>query len=270
MRSRKLPTTEHQNIISLYQSGKTSSYLAKMYGVTDVAILKVMKTYGVRSRNPSLARMVYPLWHEAFSTLTQESAYWIGFLMADGCVLDESKVVLALKCDDKSHVEKFRTFLRTESRPIYDVPSTKSCALKIHSRQIVKDLARYGVVNNKSLTACCRNDIHLEPAFWLGMMDGDGSIDLRLKRPRVRMIGTQETMNQFREFLKHHNIQGRRKTSHVSMHKRKNIWHVTLTGIRAVNFLKFVYQSSPVHLDRKYQTALTFTHPYTISPNKLN
>lgn len=77
-----------------------------MYEVTDVAILKVLKANGISSRDPSLARMVYPVWHEAFSVLTPESAYWIGFLMADGCVHDESKVVLALKNSDKNHIEK--------------------------------------------------------------------------------------------------------------------------------------------------------------------
>lgn len=51
---------------------------------------------------------------------TEEKAYWLGFLYADGCVgSKESKVELSLAEKDLRHMEKFRSFIGIENKISY-------------------------------------------------------------------------------------------------------------------------------------------------------
>src|SRR5271157_639400 len=131
---RRLTPEERVSLPSRYLAGESSGDLAKSLGVSDVAILVHLKKLGMRSRDPSMARRKYPLWDGAFSTLSPEATYWIGFLMADGCVHDESRVTVGLARKDVGHLERLRSYLRTDTRPIHKVPQNRSCLLEIHSR----------------------------------------------------------------------------------------------------------------------------------------
>lgn len=242
---------ERAQLPSRYRAGESSGALAKSLGVSDVAILNHLKKMGIDRRDPSLARREYPLWDAAFTTLTPEAMYWLGFLMADGCVHDESKVTLGLARRDRRHLAKLRTYLRTDSRPIQYVPQSRSHVLKIHSRQIVSDLTHYGITTRKSLTARAQNGIDLQPTFWLGVLDGDGSIDMSRGRPRVRFFGTPALMRQLTRFL-FVRVQGRRRDLRLKVHiRRDGLGEVGLLGARAVNLLQLLYISSPVWLERK-------------------
>lgn len=254
MPSFKLADEVVDALVARYQAGESSGALAKAFAVSDVTVLNYLKRRGVPRRGPSEARRVYPLWDEAFSTITPESAYWAGFLMADGCVLDASKIQVGLARVDRGHLVKLRRFLCTETRPIQDVPQNNSSVLKVHSEKMVVDLKRFGVVPRKSHRAKARGRIQKEPSFWLGVMDGDGTVDC-LKRGRVRLYGTKALMEQFAGFAE------RKITGYLGEWRPKvskhsdTLWAVGLTGERAKNFLSLGYEKSPVFLDRKWATA---------------
>jgi hypothetical protein len=248
---RRLTKLERATLPGRYLAGESSEDIAKSFGVSGVAILNHLKKMGIQRREPSLARREYPLWDGAFSTLSPEASYWLGFLMADGCVHDDSKVTLGLARCDLRHLEKFRAYLRTSARPIQYVPQSRSYVLKIHSRQIVQDLARYGITPRKSLTAQARNGIDCEPAFWLGVLDGDGCIGFSKNQIRVRFYGTPRLMGQLVDFLVSHQIRGRGQKLRLSVSKQGQLGCVSLEGIRARNLLGVLYGTSPVWLERK-------------------
>lgn len=253
---KRLDPHEREQIKDRYLKGESSGVLAKFFGVSDVAVLKTLRKQGVQSRNPSEARRIYPVWDDAFRSPSPEGIYWIGFLMADGSVLDESKIQIALAVKDVGHLRKLRRFLKTVERPIYKVPSTKSRHLKVHSRRLVIDLARYGVVPRKTYCAKALSGIENEPAFWLGVLDGDGTIGLSKGRGRVRMYGTPTLMRQFTRFLVRHQVAGRSSGFRVKSGKRRDgLSEVALLGRRAANFLALVYAESPVCLGRKMKRA---------------
>jgi hypothetical protein len=254
---RRLTREERAQLPARYLAGESSGALAKSLSVTDVAILNHLKKMGVDRRDPSLARREYPLWDAAFSTRTPEAMYWIGFLMADGCVHDESKVTVGLARRDRRHLEKLRSYLRTDSRPIQYVPQNRSHVFKIHSRRIVSDLAHYGITPRKSLTAHAQNGADSHPAFWLGVLDGDGSIGTSKGRLRARFYGTPTLMRQLTRFLVVLGVQGRGRNLHLKVHVRRDgLGEVGLLGARAKNLLQLLYESSPVWLDRKKARAV--------------
>ena len=112
---------------------------------------------------------------------TEEQAYWLGFLMADGCVC-RSVVHLGLAVRDHSHVERFRQALQS-AHPITTYiqkwgvkPGSTASRIQIRSVQMTEALARYGVGPRKTWTAewTDRLPSDLYRHYLRGAFDGDG------------------------------------------------------------------------------------------------
>lgn len=115
--------------------------------------------------------------------------YWLGFITADGNIISRKgtyRIQIDLKQSDASHLLKFAADLQS------DAPVTGfrgGAQIAIHSKQMVEDLARLGIMERKSLNispppeilkAGTRNDWGDDawPAtpYWRGYWDGNGSI----------------------------------------------------------------------------------------------
>jgi transposase-like protein len=111
---RHMTDGEKRHAIRRYKAGASSIHIAKELGFTDVAVLNMLVRSGVQRRNKADARRAYPLNEHAFDVLTPAAEYWLGVLMADGCVsVDRDRVVLSLKTSDRGHLELFKSFLGT-------------------------------------------------------------------------------------------------------------------------------------------------------------
>ena len=101
--------------IERYQRGESSPAIAEALGVSATTVLRALQRSGIPRRTRSDARRVYTLNEAVFDSITADSAYWIGFLMADGCVYVHQQhfpaIQLELARRDHAHVEKFRDFL---------------------------------------------------------------------------------------------------------------------------------------------------------------
>src|SRR5579864_3198646 len=103
--------------ITEYQAGASFSQLAARHGVSVSAIWSHLKKAGVPRRPVSSFRR-HAVNQAAFDTITEESAYWIGFLMADGCIpFQQGKswgFIVSLSLCDRGHLEKLKSFLGSE------------------------------------------------------------------------------------------------------------------------------------------------------------
>ena len=82
---------------------------------------------------------------------TEEKAYWLGFLYADGSVgSKEDKIELGLAEKDLKHIEKFRDFMNITNKISYR-ERTKSYRMSFRSIQCKQDLINKGCVPKKSL-----------------------------------------------------------------------------------------------------------------------
>ncbi len=113
--------------------------------------------------------------------LTPEAKYWLGFLLADGCV-SRTTLSCGLKEIDLNHLIKLRSFLKAEDRvPICYVPKSgygkfPNFKLMIASRLLTERLKEFGIVPRKSLVAKPVKGLENDIDFWRGMLDGDGAI----------------------------------------------------------------------------------------------
>lgn len=123
---------------------------------------------------------------EVFDTLTHVSAYWVGFLMADGGVWNDgngSRIQLSLQIADRPHVEDFAEFLNIGSArhdATYKGESFPAWRALVRSERLVFRLAEHGVVSDKSnkpltVTSPC---MAINPCFWRGYFDGDDNISI--------------------------------------------------------------------------------------------
>lgn len=202
-----------------------------------------------------------------FSTITNESAYWIGFLMADGVVTQrqphhQPHIKLALHAKDKKHVQKFRDFVRSDA-PIREYLTnngkTPVVEFQLCSQRIANDLALYGVVQRKSLTAKAlrlENNRH----FWRGVIDGDGWIGTPVRKG-IELVGAKPLLDQFCAWCGQLNLGPLPKST---IHK--TIYRVRLPQRFVIPVLKELYQSNDVCLERKKERAQLLL-PYYNSSN---
>ena len=87
-----------------------------------------------------------------FKTIdTEEKAYWLGFLYADGSVgSNDDRIELGLAERDLHHIEKFRDFIGINNKISYR-EKTKSYGYAFKSQNCKQDLNNKGGVARKSL-----------------------------------------------------------------------------------------------------------------------
>lgn len=191
--------------------------------------------------------------HECFADdLTAEKAYWIGFLLADGCVSDD-RICLALQQSDIGHVEKFRRFVCGEFYSIKLTSSNNACNLRFVSHKMAADLARYGIVPRKSLTGDFAVGV-TDDFMWhylRGFFDGDGSVHIGSRnRLMVQMSGSYSFCLKLVQWLVSHGI----GAIGPYMRRGTQVCTIQIQSRHACNFLTQIYSSSTeaARLDRKF------------------
>jgi len=111
---------------------------------------------------------------EIFKTIdNQDKAYWLGFLLGDGHITKYNYLKLELSNKDISHLEKFKQLMCTNSQ--IKLSSKNCCYININYKNICIDLAKYGMINNKTYTVKTPNiDKSLLKHFYRGILDSDG------------------------------------------------------------------------------------------------
>jgi hypothetical protein len=257
----KLTAEQKAEVESLYISGVSSVLIAEKFGISHQAIRGILSRRNVVIRDASACIRRLPLDETAFSRITNDSAYWIGFLMADGSVVG-NEVGVALSQNDLPHLISFREFMKSE-HAITPVQSTTrggytnkpTFRYSFKSRRIVDDLSKHGVIPNKSKSAVASAELAKNSHFWRGVIDGDGSIDLPRTLPRyagpvVRLVGSEMLLNQFSELVRTISPRWR-----GSVRPHKSIFALSVSGEMAIEVLGVLYRDAAFALPRKENAA---------------
>lgn len=253
----KLTHEDWVEISDRYKAGERSGVLASEFKITKVHVHYIIRRFGIDASQRTSARTIIN--HNAFSVITPEGAYWIGMLMSDGCV-HRGVVALGLSIADEEHVLKFKNFVKSEHKISYtggrpcghgkkyfSKPIVK-CAFM--SKQIINDLAVFGVVPRKSFTAKI-NYLENSKDFWRGMVDGDGCVYIH-KRDGfcMRLLGSKSNITQFRNFVLK-NTEG--YGGDIVYSPQKHIYILYLSGKHARKIARILYENASVYLNRKYK-----------------
>lgn len=213
----------------------------------------------------------FSLDESVFDTLTPESAYWLGFLMADGCVFcQENRIPMVSIClggKDREHLVKFLQFIKSPGRAITQ-HRDGSFTVQVKSKRLVECLASYGITPRKSFTAKAIGDIAHNPDFWRGVIDGDGCVgDYICKSTKqygrknyvsrnimLQLCGSKDICEQFLSFA-HPHVPGCRAS--VRFTESDNMYVTALGGKYAKRIISELYGGSTIYLDRKYEKAMS-------------
>ena len=91
-----------------------------------------------------------------FDKFKEESSskyYWLGFLGADGCVVNNT-LSIELKANDKEHLEKFNIFFENTAPITERINNLNVSCVKtqINSFELIEYLKQYHIYQNKSKT----------------------------------------------------------------------------------------------------------------------
>jgi hypothetical protein len=254
---RWLSDDERATIAEKYWAGASAKEAGAVVGRSECAAWRVLAERGIASRGLRHAR-VYHVNAKYFADIdTEEKAYWLGFIAADGCVRRDGSVVIALASQDHGHLKKFRQCIgsnhpirRTRALGGYGVNG--EARITIGCTEMVEDLARQGIHPAKSLTyEPWDGPAHLMPAYWRGMIDGDGSLGVaKSGQPWIGLVGSESTCWGFSDFV--HLISSHR----LAVRRHKTIWEVSTHGPHIVRrIVGELYQGASVALDRKAERA---------------
>jgi len=240
-------------IVELYKSGRSTSQIARHLQVSPPTVSRWLHRQGVTLREPRETSTKCQLRHDAFDELTVDSAYWIGFLFADGSVIacrgEKPRVQARISERDRDHLTKLRAFLGS-THTIGVAPagnfggyaSAPSVRLSVRSDRLAQrllSLGRYeGTIND---TLAQSRD------FWRGVVDGDGSLGyLSTGYSYVALVGSRRLLEAFLLFLRNNGLAAR-----MTIRPDKTIFQIATAGYSAENIVSFLYRDATVALDRK-------------------
>ena len=190
---------------------------------------------------------------------TEQKAYWIGFIAADGYVNQERKSIdIQLHSKDLEHLKKFQNFLQTDA-PVKEIKDREAVRFQIYDEKLTKDLEYWGLVPRKSHTLEFPKKMsrEIQKHFIRGLFDGDGSIYKHSQKTergkgiyysyRLEITGTKEVLQGVQSYF---NGVGR-----IRFHKRAYRWEVNKKK-EVETILKELYINNSIALERKNKLAL--------------
>lgn len=215
-----------------------------------------------------------------FKNIDQENkAYWLGFLYADGCILEmklydgtkiPQTIQISISIKDIDILHKFMKDIELDKKiyigTAYNKKSeTQYCRLQIGSGLMCADLNKYGCYPRKTHSLKFPNNIpdNLIRHFIRGYFDGDGSVyftermqyDKRRDKEYLQQKfccnfqGTYEFLFCLSNILNKENIKtspirtGHGKVYSLDFGRRESI----------INFFHYLYDDAHIFLDRKYK-----------------
>ena len=236
----------------------TLKHLGKEFNCSYPTIRNLLNKHKIKSRGN---KQGYPRDEFYFNKIdTEEKAYWLGFLYADGCV-HSNNYEISVNITDKEHIEKFKAAIKAFNHHITEIQDKRFQNAKtlyqfsIKDKQLHQDLIKWGCIPQKSLLI---NKIPNIPRdyvshFLRGYFDGDGSLHyLRgTNNYRISFVGTKDFLNDIQKELQ----------TNVSL--QSNIagkaYVLQIAGRRQIErILNYLYNNSKENnrLNRKYQKYL--------------
>jgi hypothetical protein len=188
---------------------------------------------------------------------TPEKAYWMGFLLADGCVrTGKNTLTVNLKMSDIEHLCKLVRQLSGSHVPNLHKQGSHPnpiASVTFTSTHMTDALRSHGLVANAKQPM--RLPPEIERHYWRGVVDGDGTIVISAQKRKnestcnqmtLSICGTKETAELFGDFA-------RRITGTEAEPKKRSekLWTFGLHGPIALSLATELYGDATVYLDRK-------------------
>ncbi len=274
-----------EELIAMYNSGMSLKEIANIASGSKGAMVvrQKLQELGIDTsyssnvskykEKMSRAFHIYTLDENIFDSIdTEEKAYWLGFLMADGYNHeDRTSICLRLQAEDVEILEKFKIFLKSNA-PIYEFTRTtrvnkllrKYKEVRVNSVHLSRQLAQLGCIQGKSYTltfpTCVPN--HLMNHFIRGYFDGDGCISIKPRNNRrgrslvyqLTIAGKEDVMLEMQNYIVKETGVSKTKLEYPKNNFAKMIHYGGRKVVTKV--LNYLYKDATIFLKRKHDKYL--------------
>lgn len=246
-----------EQLPQLINEGKTTQEIIEILQISKSSIFRRCKKLGLNIPNYHNSLKFD---NTVFDKIdSEEKAYWLGFLFADGNVSSTNNTVsISLKGEDINHLEKFKIFLNASN-------DVKLCTQKINNKEysickffvcnkhFKETLVNLGCFPRKSLILQFpqlnifeQDDLVYH--FIRGYVDGDGCLTFsKSGRLELNILGTKEFLEGIRNIF---------PNKFASVHKIKrlttNVYKISNCGNNADEVSYKLYNNATIYLDRKF------------------
>lgn len=276
---REFNNQEKESIDKMYKNGDTIDDIRLFLHCRDETLRKYLRDNGYPKRQRNMIKgkeklstnRKYHFNEHYFETIdTEDKAYWLGFLYADGNVhFGKDKygkrkgctIEITLAEKDKNHLNKLLQCLKADDNYPLEKRIVKSNGkeyvayrLCLNSVVMGNDLESKGCVPNKSLILKRPNiNPDLNKHFIRGYFDGDGCVHINeeLNNTIYSVLGTQDILSFIQE------ESGISSKISIRQVKRdgeyKPFYEISIGGIKSkIIFHNYIYKDANIYLERKY------------------
>ena len=246
-------------IVKDYENGVYISELCEKYSLHRSTLQRILKKNKVKlHKNKSFIKCN----KNFFSTYSEKSAYWTGFIMADGSIRhDRNSLQITLALKDKTHLYKFMSAIECLEIDRVKIYKDKA-SLTISIDEFKKDLLeKFNITSRKTYTAKISDKIPKKylKDFLRGYMDGDGCVHLRSDNNILTLsfVGTIPLLTQIKNHFKD-TVQIKLKSKNTTppiTNIKNGVGSIYYSGKNAIKILEYLYgnYNDNLQLTRKFE-----------------
>ena len=197
-----------------------------------------------------------------FDKRSLESLYWIGFILADGCI-QNNQVTFHLQHKDLHHLDMLCRCVRFTGSPVESMTTKnrkrfKSARLSITSKIMVNTLGSvYNVTPRKTYTLLPPDNLGVNEikALIIGFIDGDGCISYRSNQNKdvvLSFLGTYNFLSFIKDFFDKEYPTTKKYAKLSRSRGSKTFFTYHIQGNRALSILYDLSRFDVPKLERKW------------------
>ena len=262
---RRWTEQQKKDIVRMYiEESKTIDYIKKKYTTHAREISKILRENGIDTSYYQPRKINRNINKDYFETIdTEEKAYILGILMADGCVREkrEGQLYLSLELIDREIIEFIKKELKLENKITvmnrkrdYIKNEKTTYTITVAEQKLCSDLSKYGIVPNKTVVTerLVQNiPFDLRKHYLRGLFDGDGSIGYYNNKWSITLT------NNHPSFLRDVGdwVEQLIGFSCPKVSKTSTSYRIGYTGKKAKQLMKLLYQDNNISIERKQKLA---------------
>lgn len=248
----------------MYLDGLSTVKIGEILGIHYSQVRVILLRNNITLRNNRTNSRKYKVNEFYFDVIdTENKAYWLGFIYADGYITS-NKFGVSLKDTDSRHLEKLKSDLESDY-PIHIYKSNsewshnKYCRLLITSEYLSESLIKNGVFRRKTEILKPPQTVpnELIRHFIRGYFDGDGGIIKNGNSYYATFIGTPDFIDWINMVI--NNETGVKCEYYEKRHKYDYVVSIKYFGEDCYKVIKYLYNYSNIYLDRKYERYIKAT-----------
>ena len=250
-------TGEIDNIVSLYNEGKSTEFIGKTYNASDRAVVSWLKRENVNIRDRGIISKINQTIFDNIDT--EIKAYTLGLLTSDGNVQNKSSTItICLTNTDGYILEKINEELLSGLGNIlvtHKEDEKPRKVLSFNGKHLKDKLAEYNIVPRKSYIIkelSTKIPEELYHHYIRGLFDGDGvcSYETSHKKKKVR-IGfcghNRDFVENYRNFLIN-----KLDMNQTKLFNTGGCWQCSWSSKKdLINFYNYIYKDATIFLGRK-------------------